>query len=239
MLNINDVIDAYPLHLQKFRRSLLREYLQYKILDITFSDPKWARRLCIIGGTCLRIAHNNRRFSEDLDFDNFDLTESEFSEIAAWIKTKLEEEGYVVEIRNVFKGAYRCYIRFPNLLYKLGLSGYQDEKIMIQFDTQAQQFDFEPQSYIMQKFDVFSEIFIVPTDLLLAQKCLTILNRKRKKGRDFFDVTFLLEKTQPDYKYLDVKAGISTPKQLKEHLLEVCNEISLKDMANDVRPFLF
>ncbi|HIP32001.1 MAG TPA: hypothetical protein EYG86_04490 [Crocinitomicaceae bacterium] len=39
-----------------------------------------------LGETCLRLVHNQQRFSEDLDFDNFNLTDSEFSEISVTIE---------------------------------------------------------------------------------------------------------------------------------------------------------
>lgn len=239
MLNLEVILEAYPPSLRKFKRFLLREYLQYKILEIVFSDSKYASRLSFLGGTCLRIVHNTGRFSEDLDFDNFNLSGNEFEDLSELIKKKLEEEGFEVEIRNVFKGAFRCYIRFPNLLFPLGLSGYKEEKILIQFDTQSQYFDFKPTSFILQKFEVFTEIFVTPLDLLLAQKCYAILNRTRSKGRDFYDVIFLFGKTKPNYQYLTLKTGIETPAELKEKLLGVCEKVSLVDMANDVKPFLF
>jgi len=238
MANLEEILKSYSPKLHIFERALLREYLQYKILNIIFSEAKWASMLCFLGGTCLRIVHNNLRFSEDLDFDNFGLSEKEFVEISQLIKTKLEEEGYELEIRNVTKGAFRCYIRFPKLLYSLGLSGYVEEKILIQLDSQSQKFDFRPQSFLLQKLDVFTEIFVTPPDLLLAQKFYAILNRKRSKGRDFFDVVFLLSKTNPNFDFLKKKAGIATSAELKNRILEFCKNISLKDMAEDVRPFL-
>ena len=130
MLNLETIIAAYPPPLQGFKRFLLREYLQYKILEIIFSEADYAHRLYFLGGTCLRIVHNTNRFSEDLDFDNFNLSEEEFESISKLIQKKLEAEGYEVETRNVYKGAFQCYCRFPNLLFPLGLSGYQEEKIL-------------------------------------------------------------------------------------------------------------
>ena len=44
-------------------------------------------------------------------------------------------EGFEVEVRKVAKGAYRCYLKFPTLLYEQGLSPFQAEKILIQVDT--------------------------------------------------------------------------------------------------------
>jgi predicted nucleotidyltransferase component of viral defense system len=239
MLNLEEILEAYPEPLRKFRRFLLREYLQYKILEIVFSDSKYANRLCFLGGTCLRIVHNTNRFSEDLDFDNFGLTESEFEDISHLIIQELGKEGFEVEIRNVYKGAFRCYIRFPNLLFPLGLSGYREEKILIQLDTQPQKFNFQPQPFLLQKFDVFTEIFVTPPDLLLAQKCYAIINRKRAKGRDFYDAVYLFGKTTPNYEYLKMKISIHTPAELKQRLLEVCENVSLEELAEDVKPFLF
>jgi len=79
MLNLSELLDAYPVELRVHRSLILREYLQCKILEIIFEGP-YANRFCFLGGTCLRLVHNNSRFSEDLDFDNFQLTEVEFDE---------------------------------------------------------------------------------------------------------------------------------------------------------------
>src|ERR1035441_5730925 len=128
MLSIDEIEKVYPENIRGFKRFILREYLQYKVLQIIF-DSLFADKLCFLGGTCLRIIHNNSRFSEDLDFDNFRLSEKSFGAISAVIKKALEREGYEVEFKNVFKGAYHCHIKFPGLLFKEGLSGHREERI--------------------------------------------------------------------------------------------------------------
>ena len=75
MLTLEQIEQQYPENLRGFKRSLLREYLQYKILEIIFAS-EYATKLVFIGGTALRIVHDNSRFSEDVDFDNFGLTDS-------------------------------------------------------------------------------------------------------------------------------------------------------------------
>lgn len=239
MLSLPEIVTYYPAPLRSFSRFIIREYLQYKLLQIVFDRSAYADRLCFLGGTCLRLVHENTRFSEDLDFDNFNLSEEHFAVISSVIATELEREGYQVEIKNVIRGAFHCYIRFPNLLYQTGLSGHQEEKILIQLDTEAQHFDFEPERYILNKFDVFTEILTTPVDILLAQKFFAILNRKRPKGRDFFDVVFLLGKTRPNYDYLNAKVAIRSPEALKKAVLQHCEAIDLDTMAQDVAPFLF
>lgn len=240
MLSVDQLLPLYPESQRTFRAFILREYLQYKILQIVFAQPEYASQLCFLGGTCLRIVHGNSRFSEDIDFDNFGLTEKNFQSVSEQIKKELEREGYDVEMKTVYKGAFHCYVRFPGLLFKEGLAGHQEQKILIQLDTEPQHFDFQPEKHILNKFDVFTEIPVTPLNILLAQKFYTIVNRKRSKGRDFFDVVFLLSKDiKPNYDYLRMKLGIGDSKGLKTKILTVCSKLDMKAMADDVAPFLF
>ena len=238
MLSLKEIEKFYPEYLQKFSRFLLREYLQYKILEIIF-ESKYATNLAFIGGTCLRIVHGNTRFSEDLDFDNFDLSEREFTELSEIIKDKLQKQGYIVEIKNVIAGAFHCYVRFPGILFNESLSGHVEEKILIQLDTEAHKFEYDTKKYILNKFDVFTSINVTPPEILLSQKFYALINRKRKKGRDFFDIIFLLKYTRPDYNYLKQKLDIDNDTELKNVIFSEVNKIDLKDMADDVQKFLF
>ncbi len=238
MLSLQEIEKYYPENIKKFKRNLLREYLQYKILQIIFNS-QYANKLSFLGGTALRIVHNNTRFSEDLDFDNFGLKEKEFNEISLVVKKQLELEGYEVEIKNVYKGAYRCYVRIPRLLFDSGLSGYAEEKILIQLDTVPHGFIYEPGKVILNKFDVFTEINVTPLDIILSQKIFAIFNRKALKGRDFFDMVFLLSKSKPNYDYLQLKLKIKNEHELKDKMLTLDGKVNFKELAEDVEQFLF
>ncbi len=238
MLSLKEIEKFYPGYLHKFKRFLLREYLQHKILEVIF-DSRYATKLSFLGGTCLRIIHGNTRFSEDLDFDNFDLSIIEFHNISDIIKDKLNKQGYDVEIKDVIAGAFHCYVRFPKLLFSENISGHIEEKILIQLDTEPHHFEYNPQEYILNKFDIFTAISVTPPDILLAQKFYALINRKRKKGRDFYDIIFLLKTTRPNYNYLKQKLNIDNDKDLKNKVLSEVNNIELKEMANDVQKFLF
>src|SRR5210317_1172789 len=109
MLSLEEIKPYYPESLHDFERFIIREYLQYKILEIIFESP-FENQLAFLGGTCLRIVYNSTRFSEDLDFDNFNLSEDNFKDVTMLVKKELEKMGYNIEIRNVNKGAYHCYI---------------------------------------------------------------------------------------------------------------------------------
>ena len=239
MLSLQEIKPYYPENLQSYERFIIREYLQYKILEIVFETP-YQSKLSFLGGTCLRIVYNNNRFSEDLDFDNFKLSMDDFNAITVLVRRELEKLGYDVEMQNVHKGAYHCYIRFPELLYNEGLSNHIEEKVLIQLDTESHEFDYKPDQTVLNKFDVFTQINVTPGDLLLAQKFFAVINRKRNKGRDFFDIVFLLGQGQtPNYDYLNAKIGITNPNDLRSLVLEKCRELDMKEMATDVKPFLF
>lgn len=239
MLSIHEIEKYYPEHLQKFKRFILREYLQYKILEVIFSGPH-ANKLVFLGGTCLRLIHGNNRFSEDLDFDNFNLSESEFFDISQNIERKLEKYGYGIEIKLISRGAYHCYIRFPKLLFEQGLSGYEEEKILIQLDTEPHHYDFSPELPFLNRFDVFTRVPSCPLSLLMAQKCYAIVNRPRNKGRDFYDLVFLIGRgVKPDMRYLKQKLNIQSSHDLQSMLLDKCRSLDMKEMAKDVAPFLF
>lgn len=129
MINLEDIRKNYP-YPPGFDRSALREYFQYKILDILFKNGL-SKKISFLGGTAIKICYGSRRYSEDLDFDNFGLTERDFADMSEAIKRGLSLEGYEVETKNILKTVFRCYIKSP----------LANEKITVQIDTMAHDFD--------------------------------------------------------------------------------------------------
>ena len=217
-------------------RGLYVEYLQYELLRSIF---KHTNKLSFIGGTALRVIFRTQRFSEDLDFDNFGITESEFGDLTQKIQQDMAVLGFQVEFRNVLKGAYHCYFKFSKILHRFGFSPNEDEKILVRLDTVNQNYFFKPETAVLQNFGLFFEVKHNPKDILLSQKLVASLERKRSKGRDFYDITYLMDITSPNLQYLNHKIGISTLPELKERILERCDEVNFDEMAKDVAPFLF
>ena len=56
MLDFEQIREQYPANLRRFERAILREYLQYKVLQAIF-DSHHASKLAFLGGTALRIVH--------------------------------------------------------------------------------------------------------------------------------------------------------------------------------------
>lgn len=238
MLELKQIESFYPGSLRPFKRNLLREYLQYKILEIIFSSSL-GEKLVFMGGTSIHIVHALARFSEDLDFDNRGLAKTDFGRLTMLIQKKLKLEGYALEIKHSFEGAYRAYIRIPCILYENKLSGYREEKMLIQIDAEPQKFSYLPDKIILNKFDVFTRINVVPVDIILAQKIYAIFMRKRPMGRDFYDALFLFGKTKPNFDYLKLKLKINNLPELKKRLLKRCEGFDFEGLAKDVEQFLF
>jgi predicted nucleotidyltransferase component of viral defense system len=239
MIRLDLLKKDFPLVLQGFEQEILREYLQCLILQILFDNPL-GQKFCFLGGTCLRLVHGTSRFSEDLDFDNFNIDSSTFDEVKGLMLKELQAKGFLVDIESVGKNAFRLDIKFNEMLYDLNLTGHKNQKLLIQLDTEAQKFDFTPEPYLLNRFGVFTQLKTTPKDLILAQKFYAILNRPRNKGRDFYDVVFLLgQGIKPNYRYLEQKVNIKKSSELKERVLAHCEKLDMTEQANDVSRFLF
>lgn len=238
MLDIQQIESFYPENLRPYKRNLLREYMQFKILETVF-ESDWGQKLVFMGGTAIHLIHGNPRFSEDLDFDNLGLDKSHFGHLISDVMTSLRRNGYKVESRNVFRTAFRSSLKFPDLLYELNISRHRQEKLKIQIDSEPQEFEYEPEMIILNKFDVLTRIRVVPPDILLAQKLYCLFSRPRLMGRDFYDAIFLFGKTKPNMDYLREKIRVKDHKDLKSILQDRCRNVEFEKLAKDVEPFLF
>ena len=237
MLSIEEIKKQYPSDIHKFERGLLREYLQFLILEIIFSSDI-SNKLSFLGDTCLRIVHGIKRFSEDLDFDNKELSAKEFTSLAKKIEVELQRQGFEVETRIVEKKAIHCYVKFSNILFENKLNHVKTEKINIQIDTFDQGYEYESKLYLLNKFNVFKQIRVTPKEIILSQKLWTITQRSRAKGRDYYDILFLLQNTKPDIGFLSLKFGTSNWNEARERILKSIEGIDLDSMVKDVQPFL-
>lgn len=238
MINLNNIKQFFPQNLQNLDRFMLREYLQYKILE-SISKNKLSSKLVFIGGTALRIIYDNQRFSEDLDFDNYNLTAEEFSNLCNDIANDLRLEGIESEQRLVTKGSYRCYLKFPSILQELKLSGHSQEKFLVQINTMTKDYKYNIDTPTINKFDVTTKVNCAPLDVLLSKKIEAIFGRKSPKGRDYFDFVWAIAQCEPNYDYLKNSLAINNKTKLKSKLLDFTKNINFEKLAKDVQPFLF
>ena len=61
----------------------------------------------------------------------------------------------------------------------------------------------------------------------------------RAKGRDFYDLMFLLSQTQPDYGFLEKRCGINNLQELQEKTAELLKMTDLNVKKRDFEHLLF
>ena len=76
-----------------------------------------------------------------------------------------------------------------------------------------------------------------PLDVLCAMKFSAVL--ARAKGRDFYDLMFLMSKTSPNLDFLRVKNGISTMEQLKQAVQSRLESVDLNQKKRDFTHLVF
>lgn len=239
MLSFEQISEYFPKELVRLNpKGSLVEYLQYELLDSLFKHAN-SEKLSFIGGTAIRIIYDSQRFSEDLDFDNFGLDYETFKAILGSACAEMRLKGFDLEYE--FAGRqphYHCHIKFPQLLHKLGLSGHRGEKILVSVDAEAKDKFKEPEIRLLNKFGIYRSLPVNAPDILLAQKLLAILQRKREKGRDFYDASFLWGLTEPNLDYVKKRTDFA-PEVFKDKIIAKCEKLNFRSLAKDVEAFLF
>lgn len=193
------------------RRTGLNLYQQEKDYLIKLFLYNYFRRFdsaVFKGGTCLRYLYGTDRFSEDIDF-NITISPSQFAEqvnkILGEVKLIGVECGFIKE--ELFKDAYTCEIWFHGPLYK----GTNQTRNKFRIDAGKRGGIIREPSweFLLSEYPETREHFlaqIMDEQELLAEKFITML--ERRKGRDLYDVWFLIKKgVKIDVSLFDQKRG--------------------------------
>ncbi len=179
-------------------------------------------------------------FSEDLDFDCKDLSKDEFIEMTNGVVRFLERSGLRVEAKekeNPKLTVFRRNIHFPELLFDLRLSGYKEERFLIKVESQDQGIVYPPVITNIKGCGFFFP-FPVPSDgVLCGMKIAAML--ARAKGRDFYDLMFLLAQSKPDYDFLSKRCGVHNLQEFKQATAELLRTVDLKKKQKDFEHLLF
>lgn len=167
--------------------SIYREYLQLVFLSYLYQERK-SSKLFFKGGTALRLIFGSPRFSEDLDFST-NYSDLEITKIIKSVEQKLVKELPSLKILPLHKGleGIRFRIVFEQKGFKypfsIRLDFYQQKKIAgTELSTLTTQFPIL----------IFPQIYHLSGKSILIEKFDALKNRS--KGRDIFDIWFLLSK---------------------------------------------
>jgi predicted nucleotidyltransferase component of viral defense system len=241
MLQLDYIKNFYPEFIQNrgLQKFMVKEYLLLLILDY-LTTTSFIRKIVFIGGTNLRLTKGIDRFSEDLDFDCKDLSSEEFIKMTDGVGLFLKRYGFSIEIRDKYNEklkAFRRSIYFPELLFELGLSGYRQERFLIKIESQDQKISYKRKMAIIKGCGLYFS-FPVPTDEVLCSMKISAL-LSRKKGRDFYDVMFLMEQTPPDFNFLSARHNITNMKELKGAFNNILQTVDLSHKVKDFEHLVF
>lgn len=230
-------------------RLILREYLQHLILRQMF-EQKILHNLVFHGGTALRIIYGINRFSEDLDFHLLNPQKNPIlAEPIRKICKKLILQGYQIsEPKISARTVQSISIDFEELLFEFGLSNHHDAKlrIKIEIDTNPPE-GFQYERKLVNRFMPYAvNVHNLPS--FLAGKLHAIMQRPYTKGRDYYDLIFLLARwpdTLPNLIYLQNALSQThyqgepiTHDNWRNVIVKIKNKTDWKAVVHDVEPFL-
>ncbi len=230
-------------------RNLAREYLQARILN-ALQRAGAMIPLAFHGGTALRFLYTHGRFSEDLDFAlEGDRRRYDFRAYLQTIRAELQLEGYAVELKvNDQKTVHSAFIRFPGLLYDLGLSAMPGEILAIKLEV-----DTNPPAGAVLTTNVVRRFFLLQLQhhdkaSLLSGKLHAILQRAFAKGRDVYDLLwYLSDPTWPPPNLIMLNNALAQTKWSGGDLTHAnwrgmvrsrLQKLDWKNIQTDVRPFV-
>ena len=210
-----DDLDAYGAIDAEISRNVLKEELQFYVLNFIYHHAKYNSWI-MYGGSALRIIHGLDRMSVDLDF-----------EISHAITDKFLEE-LKKEIEDHFANAYGALADFLNLkitargvLLKFHLGeelrfGHTSKQVHVKIDlnhfvapktvTERRPINRDQMSFVILTYNMSS---------LMASKIAAIFQRGSRgvgkvvyteKGRDIYDLLWYMnKKAMPDFDYLNAK----------------------------------
>ncbi len=234
------------------RRGVIREYLQSKFIATMYSLPN-SEKLSFVGGTSLRLLRNSNRFSEDLDFDNLGLLNTEVKSLVSEVVRRFQAEGLEVELRSQIKegknlnekndsgnlptGKTYFDLRFPSLLKELKITTNPREKLMIKFDYASFWKGQSTEVVLFNKYGFIENIVANKINQTIVQKLAAYVQRKITQPRDIYDIVWLYSQgARVDLAFAEVnKLGDIVQKATDKYTLEGIPE----NFKNKLAPFLF
>ncbi|MFA7173700.1 MAG: nucleotidyl transferase AbiEii/AbiGii toxin family protein [Kiritimatiellia bacterium] len=231
------------------RNCLAREYLQARVLE-SLQDTGAFMRWAFVGGTALRFLFSIPRFSEDLDFSLIqEGLEPAFKQAMEEVRRAFTLEGYRVDITvNERKTVASAWVRFPGLLYELGLSAQATQvlSIKLKLDTRPPPGACIETSIVRRHATL--NLCHYDKASLFAGKLHAVLSRKWTKGRDLYDLAwYLADRRWPEPNLDQLNAALSqtgwagptmTATNWRSELARRLATLDWQRAQADVRPFL-
>jgi len=244
---LHSLVQTAPSPLQA--RNLAREYLQALILN-SLQRAGAMVSLAFHGGTALRFLFDLPRYSEDLDFALERAPERyDFQSYLRAIRRDLEAQVYVVTFKvNDRKTVHSAFVRFPGLLFEMGLSSHRDEVLAVKIEVDTHPPAGAGLTTTLIRRHVLLHLQHHDKASLLAGKLHAILQRSYLKGRDVYDLLWYLSAPDwppPNLEWLNnalAQTGWTdmplTPETWRAAVRERLAGANWKQILADVQPFI-
>jgi len=217
--------------LQIDKYTIYREYIQIAFLNLFYQQKH--KNIFFKGGTALRLMHNSKRFSEDLDFNITPKNQSKIKNILSQTINKLKLQIPNIKLKplkSITGISYKIYvdINIANqpLTIKLDFSSRDKTKNWIQKPIET---EFPATSFTLIQSQSKQEI--------LAEKIHALYFRA--KGRDIYDIWYLLHLNTPlNIKLVNYKLKKDNTKFDKNTVMKKIKQFNPKKLKQDLNNFL-
>lgn len=230
------------------QRNVLKEELQYYVLNFIYHHPQYSKWI-MYGGSALRICHDLNRMSVDLDFEIPQQVTEEFlntlkSNVESYFENTYGTDSDFLTIK--ITNGRGLLLRF-HIGDALGI-GHSSKQVHVKIDLNY----FAPPKTATERWPINRGqlSFVITTytmSTLMASKVAAIfLPGSRgvgeviyeEKGRDIYDLLWYMgKKTIPDLDYLKAKGvDIENPKVLFDKLTLRMNKVSDANLKQDLVP---
>lgn len=249
MTLFDSLVNRYHPQTEEQRVSAQRETMQ-KIALAGLYRGGFFEHAAFYGGTCLRLMHGLRRFSEDMDFsliskvdnvhleDFFQAITDEF--VLAELPISIQKKD-----KKIFGRVESAFLKENTETYEIAFQTRKMMKVKIELDTDPPLAFHTEQCYLSEPYAFPVRCFTLPS--LYAGKMHALIYRawqRRLKGRDWYDFEWYVNNRIPlDVVHLQERVREFSGQELsKTKLIEALRErLSCADMEavmQDVRPFL-
>lgn len=212
--------------------TVFREYLQIVFLNFLYQE-KSSEKIFFKGGTSLRLLFGSPRFSEDLDFSTA-LPKKTLDTLLLETVKRISKEVPGVSIKFIWRGkdSFRYRLSYNGELFKFPLN--------IRLDFSLEKNYLQPNSLSIKSsipVSAFAVILHLHQEEIFAEKIRAFM--VRAKGRDIFDIWYLLEKdvvlSDSVVKKKLEKVGLKFDKNI---FFKKIDEYPLKKLEMDLAKFL-
>jgi predicted nucleotidyltransferase component of viral defense system len=231
------------------RKNALYEVMQQVVLSGLYRGG-FFKEAAFYGGTCLRIFHGLRRYSEDMDFSllaknpNFTL-ETYFPAIIEEARLLGRTVTITKKDKRTFGKVESAFLKDNTDVYNLTFQTEKTLKIKIEVDVNPPLEFSTEQKLLMQPFSFTTRCFTLPDLYAGKMHALTFRAWKNRiKGRDWYDFEwYVRNRVALDFEHLKVRTKEFNDIDLtKELFLELLKErISKADIdvvKTDVIPYI-